>query len=52
MEKKSQKGAVALATEQYQFNYPKLRLLTMVSTRFAYLIHSFFSILKNKETIN
>ena len=35
MDKKLQKGAVDLATYQDQFNFPKLRLLPLVSTRFA-----------------
>ena len=37
---------------QEQFNVPKRILLTMASTRFEYLIHSFNSLLKNKYTIN
>ena len=48
MDKKSKKGAVSLATSQEKFNFPKLRLLTTASTKFAYLIHSFCSLLINK----
>ena len=49
---KSQKFDVALMNAQEQFNVPKRILLTMASTRFEYLIHSFNSLLKNKYTIN
>ena len=52
MDKKYQRGAVALKTAQEQFNLLKLRLITLVRTRFVYLIYSFFLLLNIKEVIN
>ena len=50
--KKSQKGAKALETAQKHVGLPCKKLITPVKTRFAYLIHSFRSLLENKCTIN
>ena len=49
--KKSQKGARALREAQICCGIKEKRLLTPVSTRFAYLIHYFRSLLKNKPAI-
>ena len=49
--KKRQKGARALRESQIHCGIKEKRLLTPVSTRFAYLIHSFRSLLKNKPEI-
>ena len=50
--KKIQKGAWALREAQIHCGIKEKRLLTPVSTRFAYLIHSFRSLLENKPTID
>ena len=50
--KKSQKGTKALDTEQKRVVLPCKRLITPVKYGFAYLIHSFSSLLENNEAIN
>ena len=52
LDKKSQKEAKALETAHKYVLIPCKRLITPVETRFAYLIHSLFSILGNKGSIN
>ena len=49
--KKSQKGARALWEAHIHCGIKEKRLLTPVSTRFAYLINSFRSLLQNKPAI-
>ena len=49
--KKSQKEVRALWEAQIHWGIKEKRLLTTVSTRFAYLIHSFRSLLENKPAI-
>ena len=49
--KKSQKEARALREAHINCGIKEKRLLTLVSTRFAYLIHSFRSLLENKPAI-
>ena len=49
--KKIQKGARDLREAQIHFRIKEKRLLTPVLTRFAYLIHSFRYLLKNKPAI-
>ena len=49
--KNIQKGGRSLQEAQIHFVIKDNRLLTPVSNRFAYLIHSFWSLLENKPTI-
>ena len=49
--KKIQKGVRALWEAQIHCGIKEKRLLTPVSTRFSYLIHSFRSLLENKPAI-
>ena len=51
LDKKSQKGTKALETAQKQVIIPYKRLITPVNNKFAYLIHSFYSLLENKGVI-
>ncbi len=50
--KKSSKGAQMLSAAQVHCKLKPRKLLTPVKTRFAYLIHSFRSLLRNREAIN
>ena len=52
LDKEEPEGARALREAQIHCGIKEERLLTHVSTRFAYLMHSFSSLLENKPTID
>ena len=49
---KTQKGAKALETAFNHVEIPCKKMITPVKTRFAYLIHSFRSLLENIGVVN
>ena len=50
--KKSKKGHTFLSESQLYCNLPITHLLTPVKTRFAYLMHAFWCLLKNRKAID